>query len=72
VQISGIADTGPAIDVINPSLDLSWTIPRAEVNIHAIYSPVYGDLGDGTKLRHQVAVYADYAILVLPWRSKRD
>lgn len=68
VQISGIADTGPAIDVVNPSLDLSWTIPRADVNVHAIYSPVYGDLGDGTKLQHQVAVYADYAILVLPWR----
>ena len=72
VQISGIADTGPAIDVINPSLDLSWTIPRTEVNIHAVYSPVYGDLGDGTKLHHQVAVYADYAILVLPRRRGRD
>ena len=71
LQIAGIADTGPAIDVINPSLDLSWTVPRTDVNVHAIYSPVYGDLGNGSKLNHQVIVYADSAILVLPRRGGR-
>lgn len=71
VQIAGIADVGPAIDVINPSFDLSWTIPRVDTNVHIIYSPAFGDLGNGTKVKHQVVIYADRAILVLPWRRRR-
>jgi hypothetical protein len=69
VQIAGIADVGPAIDVVNPSFDLSWTIPRVDTNVHLIYSPALGDLGNGTRVTHQVVVYVDRAILVLPWGS---
>jgi hypothetical protein len=60
LQIAGIAGVGPVIDVINPTLDLSWTIPHVDTNVHLIYSPAFGDLGDGTKLKHQVVFYADY------------
>lgn len=71
VQIAGITDVGPAIDVINPSLDLSWTIPHVDANVHVIYSPVFGDLGTNGSMNHQVAVYVDRAILVLPLRRRR-
>jgi len=64
LQIGGIAGVGPAIDVVNPSLDLSWTIPHVDANVHVIYSPAFGDLGNGTKWKHQVAIYADRAIVV--------
>jgi len=32
---------------------------------------VLGDLGTGTKVKHQVVVYAARAILVLPLRRRR-
>jgi hypothetical protein len=66
IQLGGVMNEGHAIDIVNPSFDLSMRLPRAGVNLHLVYSPVYRDLGTDGDLHHQVVLYADYALLVLP------
>lgn len=61
LQLGGVANDGPLLDIINPSLNLSMRIPRAGGYLHAIYSPVCRD----GSVHHQIVVYADRALLVL-------
>lgn len=65
IQLGGVANEGRAIDIVNPTLDLSMRIPRTGANVHLIYSPVYRDV-----VHHQVVLSADYALLVLPLGGK--
>lgn len=64
LQVGGVADEGPLIDIINPSADLSLPVPKIGAYLHAVYSPVYR----AGELQHQVALYASRALIVLPRR----
>ncbi len=68
--VGGVADEGRTIDLYNASLDWSMHIPRVDANVHLVYSPVYRDLGGGGRVHHQVAIYADRALLVLARRGR--
>jgi hypothetical protein len=71
IQIGRITGAGPAHGVVNPSLDLSWTIPHTDASLHLIYSPAFGNLGTETRVNHQVAIYADRALLAIPLGRRR-
>lgn len=64
LQVGDVLDTGPAVDIINPSLDLALYVPRARANVHLVYSPVIHDTGEERATQHQVAMYIDRALLV--------
>jgi hypothetical protein len=65
LQLGAVADEGPLVDIINPSLDLSVRVPKLGAYVHAIYSPVFRN-GD---VQHQVSVYADRTLLMLVFGS---
>ena len=62
--VSGRGATG--LNVINPRVDASWHHERSGANLHLVYSPVAMRSGaGGWERHHQVALFADRALLVI-------
>jgi hypothetical protein len=72
VRVGGVLDTGPLIDLVNPSFDLSWRAPHTGgTTLHVVYSPIYRNGVAGNAVHHQVALYADRALLIAALGGKR-
>jgi hypothetical protein len=61
---------GEPINVANPSVDFVWS-RGADMNIHVAYSPFLRNIGNGWKTRNQVAVFADRAVYVKLFGTRR-
>lgn len=66
LTVGGISNRGgPAVNLLNPAIEIFRPFPRTGANLHVIYSPqwVVAD-GERWKTTHQVAVLIDRALFV--------
>lgn len=70
LSVGGVSDRdGTALNVINPAVEAFYRHSPSGVNFHLIWSPVSTNSGaEGWKTTQQVAIYADYALVVTRFR----